>query len=80
MLALYISDAPVLMEVTKDLLLLFVSVFYILCEFSFETMAFKRVFMFICNCKTSTISGPLCIDSVVLYNWPLFHPGSYLHL
>ena len=49
-------------------------------SFSFETMAFKRIFTFLCNCKTSTISGPLCIDSMVLYNWPPFHPGSYLHL
>ena len=35
MLALYISDAPILMEVTKYVFLLFVSVFYILCEFPF---------------------------------------------
>ena len=32
---LYISDASVLMEVKKYIFVLFVSVFYILCEFPF---------------------------------------------
>lgn len=48
--------------------------------FPFETMAFKRAFTFLCNCKTSTISGPLCIDSYgpnqpdTLSSWLLFAP------
>ena len=41
MLALYISDAPILMEVTKYVFLLFVSVFYILCEFPFLSMGLQ---------------------------------------